>query len=126
MTGIFSFIIFLPCVFKENHFVRHGNLNNEESNTENTRRSSVVEYLAASEIRFSKILDLKFGDSKADTNEKKKDSVASIGTTSSGFVSVDTKSTPRNFWSKINQTFLFLSNIMIYYYRLLCEVLYKN
>ena len=102
MTGIFSFIIFLPCVFKENHFVRRANLNNEESNTENTRRSSVVEYLAASNN-----LDLKFGDLNADTNEKKKDSVASIDTTSSGFVSVDTKSTPRNFWRKINPTLRF-------------------
>ena len=101
LTGVFSFIIFLPCVFKENHFVCHANLNIEETNNENTRRASVVEYIAASNN-----LDLKFADSNADTNDK--ESVASRDTTSSGFVSVDTKPAPRTFLGRLNATLQFL------------------
>ena len=103
LTGIFSFIIFLPCLFKENHFDRQTNLNIEETNNENTRRVSLVEYLAESNN-----LDLKLGDSNADTTDNKKDSVASRDTTSSGFVSVDTNSTPRTFWGRLNPTLPFL------------------
>ena len=111
LTGILSFILFLPFLFKENNFVHLEIINNEGANIDNRRKSSAVEYLATSNN-----IDLNFGEqSNTSKKEIQKTNASSRETTSSGFVSIEANSTQRNFWGKYRVALQFMITEAVYY-----------
>ena len=79
MTGIFSFVLFLPCLFKENYGVQEKSPAKARTDIEDT-----INHLNSC----SNVLDMKFGESNNALDEIMGKSVSSLETASSGFVSV--------------------------------------
>ena len=80
LTGIFSFILFLPCLFKETYGIQEKNLIKEGNEIENS-----VDYLRSC----SNVLDMNFGEANNAAEESLDKSVSSLDTASSGFGSAD-------------------------------------
>ena len=82
LTGIFSFVLFLPFLFKENYGIQEKCPTKELTNVENS-----VNYLRSC----SNVLDMNFGETNNDATNATDVSVSSLETASSGFGSGDVK-----------------------------------
>ena len=83
LTGIFSFILFLPCLFKENYGIQEKMLVKDRTEFENT-----VDHLRSC----TNVPDMNFGEAINGSEEIITKSVSSLETASSGFGSADVES----------------------------------
>ena len=82
LTGIFSFVLFLPFLFKENYGIQENFLIKDVHNVENS-----VNYLRSC----SNVLDMNFGETNNVEDNKTAESISSTETTSNGFGSSNAK-----------------------------------